>query len=307
MTVTGDFVTNQPVTFASMRRTLQISPIQEGVYDINDLKVIQRGAGANQSVDVGAGDGWVQVDSITGLCRVRSDATANVTISASHATLPRIDQLICRYNDTSIPTGSGNIPTLEKLDGTATSGATLDNRTGAAALPSNCLRLADILIPAASTSVVTANIRDRRPWTRGAYIRVIRTAGNLTTASGTPALLDATTLAPRLEVSSVPVRLTLRANISHTVANADVVLPFWMDGAIVDGLGANIGETQTSATATQGSMRVFTWDMVPAAGSHVFGPAFAIGTAGTLTVQANATVPLIFTVEELVRQNASNT
>jgi hypothetical protein len=53
---------------------------------------------------------------------------------------------------------------LQVVAGVATVGATLDNRNNAGAAPANSILLADVLIPAASASVTTANIRDRRPF-----------------------------------------------------------------------------------------------------------------------------------------------
>src|SRR4051795_6181621 len=181
MTLVADFNRAVGVPFQRMRQLLLDQGLQEGVVGATDLKVVQRGAGANQSVDVGTGFAWVQIDTGTrnGMGHVTSDATANLTLTASNATNPRVDQIILRHNDSSIPTGAGNVPTLEVLTGTATAGATLDNRTGAPALPNDCLRLADILVPATSTSVVTANIRDRRPWARGFYYPLVDAAGDV--------------------------------------------------------------------------------------------------------------------------------
>src|SRR3954468_14337935 len=185
MTLIADFNSSVNVPFQRMRQMLLDGALQEGVVGATDFKVVQRGAGANQSADVGTGFAWVQIDTGTrnGMGHVTNDATANVTVTASNATNPRVDQIILRWNDTSIPTGAGNVPTLEVLTGTATAGATLDNRTGAAALPNDCMRLADILVPAASSSVVTANILDRRRWARGAYALQTRSAADYTTTS----------------------------------------------------------------------------------------------------------------------------
>ena len=170
--IVGDLVTGQPLPFQRLRTLFdELAPAPgEGVLSYGDLRVSQRGAGANQSVDITAGTGWVRIDTGTrnGLAHCYSDATANVAVGAAHATLPRIDMVALRYNDSALPTGSGNTPTLEIIAGTATGGATLDNRTGAAALPNDCMLLADILVPAASSSVVDANIRDRRPFQAGA-------------------------------------------------------------------------------------------------------------------------------------------
>src|SRR3954465_3615681 len=135
MTLVADFNRAVGVPFQRMRQLLLDQGVQEGVVGATGLKVAQRGAGANQSVDVGAGFAWVQIDTGTrnGMGHVTNDATANVDLTAANGTNPRIDQIILRWNDSSIPTGSGNVPTLEVLTGTATSGATLANRTGAAA------------------------------------------------------------------------------------------------------------------------------------------------------------------------------
>jgi hypothetical protein len=135
----------------------------EGVIGLNDFKVVQRGAGANMSVDVGAGVAYVQGDDVTlqGKYRVQNDATVNVVVTAAHATLPRIDIVYLRVRDTAHG-GAANDTTLIVGAGTATSGATLVNRNGAIALPNTCLWLADLLIPAASSSVTNANIGDKR-------------------------------------------------------------------------------------------------------------------------------------------------
>jgi hypothetical protein len=304
MTVTGDFVTGQPVSFASMRRTLQIYPVQEGVYAAGDLQVTQRAAGVNQSVDVATGDAWVLINSITGLCRVRNDAVANVTLSASNGSNPRIDRLILRYNDTSIPTGSGNIPTLEKLDGTATSGATLNNLTGATAVPNNCLLLADILVPTSSTTVSNTQIRDRRPWAVGACCRIVRTAADYTTTSTTIGGIDATNLNPRIECSGVLLRATLRTTCRSNTAGGLIDFDIGIDGA-AQGLVREVGST--GYPANMNFALCMTWEVTPSAGSHQVAPMWKSGNvAHTALAAASAAFPLEWTVEEVVRQNTAN-
>ena len=307
MTLVADFNSSVNVPFQRMRQQQLDGALQEGVVGATDLKVVQRGAGANQSVDVGAGFAWVQIDTGTrnGMGHVTNDATANVTVTASDATNPRIDQIILRWNDTSIPTGSGNVPTLAVLSGTATAGATLDNRTGAAALPNDCLRLADILVPATSTSVTTANIRDRRPWARGAFFTITRTAADYTVSSATAAAIDGTNLAPRIECSGVPLRVALHGSLINAVpTSTHLYIRLLVDGAAVD-------ERQTAFLATAVAQRFPTpspWLITPAVGSHVISFDWR-STAGTtaVTLLANATNPLVAAFEEIVRPNASNT
>lgn len=313
MTLYGDFVTGQTVPFQRMRQLLldQGGGIQEGVVGANDLKVAQRGAGANMSVDVAAGMAWVQIDTGTrnGLAHVVADATANVTVTASNGTNPRIDQIIVRYNDTSIPTGSGNTPTLEVLTGTATAGATLDNRTGALALPSDCMRLADILVPAASSSVTTANIRDRRPWARGAFYATVRTAGDYTN-SGPMTDIDGTNLVPAIEVGSYgTVRLTLRtsAYVTSGAATSSFQTRLRLTTRAGTSTFSDAGEAVTGRTANIGAsfVRSWTfWNVTP--GSYIAAPQFAGNGIAVCGLSANPTNPLVFEVEEILRPNMSN-
>lgn len=163
-----EFIPGNKYLFQTIRHLMEHIGIQEGVYASGDLAVSQRATGANMSVDVAAGAAWVKGDTGTrqGLYHVVNDALVNLTVSAAHSTNPRLDQVILVVNDSSV-SGASNTPELKVLAGTATSGATLDNRNGAASLPSNAIRLADILVAAADTSITTAEIRDRRPRARG--------------------------------------------------------------------------------------------------------------------------------------------
>lgn len=296
-----DLLTARTQSFRATRHMLA-NVLQEGVYAAGDFKVTPGGASLQWSV--AAGDAWVQGDDTTrqGLYHQVNDAAVTGLVAAGHATLPRIDQVILRIFDSSV-TGVSDTPTLSTLAGTATAGATLDNRTGAAALPNSAIRLADILVPAAASGVISAaNIRDRRPWARGACLWTIRTAGDYTTAAISDTDIDATNLQPRIECSGVPLRVTLAGGVSHSVANTQVSLRILQDGAVPH-------DSALLVCIGAGNIHSFTrtWDFIPTAGSHLFKPQYAGGTAGTTTLQADATRPLTFTIEELVRQNASNT
>lgn len=139
--------------------------IGEGVMGYEDLRVRQRAAGANMSVDVGSGVAWIMGDESLQQPRYRvyNDATKNVTVSAADATNPRIDLVIAEVRD-AVFSGAFNDWRLRVVAGTPSAGATLDNRTGAAALPNNSILLADLLIPNGDTTVGDAEIRDRRPF-----------------------------------------------------------------------------------------------------------------------------------------------
>lgn len=143
-------------------------------------------------VDIAAGAAWVKGDSGTpamgisqGLFSVVNDAAvANaVTLPAAHASNPRLDQIVLKVRD-SADLGSGADDAIfDYVQGTPTSGATLLNRTGAAALPNDCLLLADVLVPAAATNLVAANVRDRRLPANGRATRAIATAESTTSAT----------------------------------------------------------------------------------------------------------------------------
>jgi hypothetical protein len=75
-------------------------------------------------------------------------------------TNPRIDRVVAVVQDASI-SGGGDTETSTKfrvVSGVATSGATLSNLSGAAAIPSNSLLLANVLIPAGATALVAGNL-----------------------------------------------------------------------------------------------------------------------------------------------------
>jgi hypothetical protein len=157
----------QPRTYSAQQvRHLydQLVP-REGIVGRGDFTVSQRAAGANMSVDVAAGEAFVQGDTSArqGIYHLTNDAVANVAVPAANGTNPRVDLLVARVNDSTV-VGSSDTPALEIVQGTPTSGATLANLTnapgqpGGPAIPATALPLAFILVPAAATSIVDANI-----------------------------------------------------------------------------------------------------------------------------------------------------
>lgn len=156
-------------------------PAGEGVQHYQAWRVMQRQAGATMTVDVGATgvglmEAWVRGDTRggQGLYRVDNiDRTAptastfvsqiNVTVSNNAAANPRLDIVVLEVVDLEHIGGGTATAQVRVIAGTATAGATLDNRNGAPSLPASALHLADILVPATeSTSIDTADIRDRR-------------------------------------------------------------------------------------------------------------------------------------------------
>lgn len=272
--------------------------LQAGVWDVNDYKAVQRAAGANMSVDIGAGFALIQATSggNAGFYHIQNDATVNVLVTSAHATLPRIDQAYILINDTTSGGDATDTPQLLVAPGTATAGATLDNRTGAAALPTDSLRLADILVPAASSSVVTANIRDRRPWARGVQFIDRQNSGvAYSTASTSTAALESARYGKRLEISTGWIEATLSfGNISSTGANQSIAFDLYMDSAAVQ---RRFFTTTTASTAYGG---VVNWLLPLAAGSHVMDLQWQNAVAGTTSLLRAAFTDLTFELREIL-------
>lgn len=126
------------------------------------FSVAQRGAGANMSVDVAAGDALVEItntniDSTTYKVPFRNSATYNVAIATADATNPRIDLIYLKVDVSIDPdVSSGNIGTILVAAGTPAGSPSVP------ATPANCLALARVAVSAGATSIVTANITDLR-------------------------------------------------------------------------------------------------------------------------------------------------
>lgn len=128
-----------------------------GVMRDGDLAVTQRGAGANLSVDIAAGAGYVEgtVVADQGGYFLFNDATFNVAVAAGDATNPRIDIVGIRVRDTAHG-GAADDGELVVVQGTP-AGAPAEP-----ALPANFVSLARLDVPAGAASIVTGYITDRR-------------------------------------------------------------------------------------------------------------------------------------------------
>jgi hypothetical protein len=287
--------------------------LQEGVLAATSCEVTQRAAGANLSVDCAANvadtasgaAAFIQGDSITaqGLYAAAPHTAAiNLDVAAAHATNPRVDIVILELKDDQHDVGGLNVARVRIISGTATGGATLDNRTGAAATPSSALLLADVLVPALDTTISNSQIRDRRKWALGAFCRVLRTSADYTTSTGTLTAIDGTNLNKRIECSGVPLRISLFGKVQHSGTNVQALFGINLDGAVID----STGTIHNVPIATNGVPYpvAMSYVAVPAAGSHLISPTWASGA--TATLKADSDEPLVFVVEEIVRQNTAN-
>lgn len=136
-----------------------------GVTNTTDLAVTAQ-ASPNMTVNVAGGTCWIPQTSAAngGLYFGLNDATVVVTIAAANATNPRVDLICATVNDAAY-SGSTNNWVIQAITGTPTAGATLTNLNGAGALPSSSIPLGYVLVPAAATTVTSANISDVRTFT----------------------------------------------------------------------------------------------------------------------------------------------
>jgi hypothetical protein len=309
------FIDGHDYTFQQLRRVLRLPAVQEGVLAAGDYKV---SAGAGMSVNVAAGDALVAMDTGTknGLYWQENDAAiAGVVVPPSHATLPRIDQVLLQVRDPNV-VGAFDTPQLFVLQGVPTAGATLDNRNGAIALPGDHLRLADVLVPAASGSVSAGNVRDRRRWARGAHTYVTDAATGTFTVTPAGVFTEITVPKFRIELTGVPVDIEIigaaAANAGAAGAvNAILIKPF------LNGSEINAGETLPPASGLfsqpAGAGAFFGFHSrhlisAPGSGSYLVSAGVsALDTSATVQVGRNALSPLRLIVRELVRQDANNT
>lgn len=302
---------NDSLTYGAewLRYLAEVSGVQEGVVGAADMKVTAAAAGGMR-VDIAAGTALVRGDSGTpgtgvsqGLFLAVNDASIPnaVTLPASNGTNPRIDQIAVRVRDKSdLGTGFDDL-TFVFLSGTATAGATLDNRNGAVALPADHLRIADVLVPAGSSAVTAGNVRDRRPWARGAFsARVGSGAGNHATISASLVTPDPGAYGTRVECSGAPVVVGLDADCWGNGVSLGVVTAPLVDGA--DTIGRRY---QLVAAVNYPQYAGFSFTVQPSPGSHVFDWAFCVAGAGTGTIPNDAPSRRPrFTVREEIRASA---
>lgn len=163
MTLIGASAPQEQVAMPSVdvRRMLAVAISAEGVKALNDLKVSQRAAGANMSVDVAAGEAYILDDhagsNAGGFYWAKNDAAVNLAIAAASPSNPRVDRVILEVLDAFLGDAE-NTRRLRVLTGTPTAGATLANCNGAAAVPGSALLLGNVLVAASDSSITDGEI-----------------------------------------------------------------------------------------------------------------------------------------------------
>ena len=151
------FMQNVATQTAAQARNLITSLVStNGVGGTADLKVTQRGAGANMTVDIAGGRAFVPSSTTgAGTYNVYNDATVNKAIATADATNPRWD-LVCAKVEDAFYAGAVNAWSLVVVTGTPAGSPALP------AAPVNYIPLAKVVVAAAAASIVNANITDLR-------------------------------------------------------------------------------------------------------------------------------------------------
>lgn len=125
-----------------------------------DLAVSQNGT-PNMSVNVAAGRAFIRSGNASsiaaGTYAVMNDATVNVAIAAADPTNPRIDLVVIQVRDTNYGEAASDAR-ITVVTGTPAASPAVPALT----LYPNALVLAQVAVAAAATTIVTANITDKR-------------------------------------------------------------------------------------------------------------------------------------------------
>lgn len=290
-------------------RLLSELELQEGAVNPGDFKVTAA-AGGGMKVDVASGVALVKGDSgvpalgITqGLYVAVNDAAiANaVTLTASSTANPRIDRIILRVTDSSDLGSVSDTLALDYVTGTPTTGATLDNLSGAAAIPSDALHLADVLVPTNSTVVTGSNIRDRRKWARGAYGFTSYSGADITFTNTTAALITSA-MNTRVELSGNPLEVDFVAPFQHGTAGGFLRTLIALDGVTQPGVGYAVAPSLSAVVLSQVSSSI----AAPTAGSRVLAPYALTNGAGAFIGAQTSGQPLVMRWRERIGAVANN-
>lgn len=136
---------------SSMRARGGVNPALGAFY------VVTQNGSPNMSVNVGSGHALVpgSLSDVQGVYSCQNTATVNKTIAASDPSLPRIDIVVLKVED-SVYSGAANTWSIAVVTGTAASSPAVPTT------PANSLVLAQIAVGAGVTTIVNANITDVR-------------------------------------------------------------------------------------------------------------------------------------------------
>jgi hypothetical protein len=160
----NDPIFQQNLSFSATElRALPAAVFRSGVINAADLKVVQRAAGTNMSVDVAAGavavPGTDAVGQGTYLCT--NTAVANVSIGAApSAGTTRLDLIVAEVRDGDVNAGPNNDWLISVIAGTAASTPVEPT------VPDSCVQLARVTVASGTAAITNAMILDRRTFAK---------------------------------------------------------------------------------------------------------------------------------------------
>jgi microcystin-dependent protein len=167
---------------ARLDRIFADALLTEGVMrpGVGQLLVTQRGAGANESVDIAAGYAVITGDDSAdqGNYVIRNTATVNLAAAAAPVANSRIDLVCLRVNDPAAGGPAGDNAQFVYVTGVAAASPAVP------ATPTSAIALAQVLRTVGDTSVVNANITDVRPASLTLLSNTLTNAGDLLSFDG---------------------------------------------------------------------------------------------------------------------------
>lgn len=135
---------------------------RQGPAGLDDLEVTEKSGTPDMSVDVAAGSCLITgtESASQGAYWLENLATLNVTITAADATNPRKDLIVAKVQDSDF-SGATDAGSIVVVDGTPA------GSPAEPAVPDNAVVLAMVDVAALASSIVDANITDRRTSTSG--------------------------------------------------------------------------------------------------------------------------------------------
>ncbi len=309
-TYSSGTITNTGVRAVDLMATETDLIASAGVVNLTtDFLTTQRGAGANMSVDVTVGTclvlnaSWAANNTtINKYWRVINDATVNATIAAADGSNPRIDLVCVKVNTSATPNDyADNVATIISSGADATLKGTAAGSPVAPAVPSNYYCIAQILVGTGVTSIVNANITDRRTQialitnsvtaptlaTNAILLGQIAKTDNFTTTA-TPTITDITGASLTVTIPAGGRNLLLygRAGTFSSSAAAGTFVTLYIRESTTT-LNSVYKQVFTNG---DGGLQLFAYVAAPGAGSHTYVLSASQGAAGTLTVGASSTI-----------------
>jgi len=162
----GDYTAGVGADAADLMNFVNATLQESCVVSNTDFQVTEKGTGADMSVDVAIGSGYIKntawtngsVDE-TKFWAVTSDAITNVSVPNNSSGNPVIHSIVLRVDNTTPPTNEAtNVFIIEAVQGTP-AGSPVAPTT-----PANSKKVAEIAVANGATSIVNANITDTRKY-----------------------------------------------------------------------------------------------------------------------------------------------